>query len=540
MKNELEKYSGKGIKILLIDSGICESQAKKLGVAVFKDFVNGKTEIYDDNGHGTACASIIRRYAKDAELYSAKVLNENLKTDKEKIAEAYKWAINEVKPDIINLSIGTSDPDSGEYILKYIKEAESKNIITVAAENNEGGKSFPAVYDNVIGVSGNDLPEDELFLSKRVRGLNIFTTLNFTNVLWKNNSVKNISGNSYSAAKFTGLAALLAEQHKIININQLLKFLDKLKIETGADKKTEKRKYALHNCSINIDSDETYHNVDIFDQQFQNEEFDALLIDLKEVTGEVVNKLERFVDRQKEPVKIFLNDPVLAQNINDKNIEVIKCKAPITESDYRFLLKNKKTLSEIKIKTPQLHIQCNAGHLNSIVLHYKISEMFLSAGYKCANISNSLFTQFFNSFFQIFSGDLFRKNSPLEKLFNYLRIELFRIDKTNPDLILSSFKAPALNGEHIEGISYLDNFAFLTAIETDYLIYFIDKEENLNKVKKEIETLEQYSDKKVICIVTVNPELKNYYQNNNSLRVFDINDKNIEKELIEFFINRYQ
>ena len=49
-----------GVTVALIDTGADidhESLAHK--VVAFKDFVNNQTVAYDDNGHGTHCASLV-------------------------------------------------------------------------------------------------------------------------------------------------------------------------------------------------------------------------------------------------------------------------------------------------------------------------------------------------------------------------------------------------------------------------------------------------------------------------------------------------
>lgn len=51
-----EPCSGRGISIAILDTGIspvADFIEPKNRIAAFLDLVNGKTEPYDDNGHGT-------------------------------------------------------------------------------------------------------------------------------------------------------------------------------------------------------------------------------------------------------------------------------------------------------------------------------------------------------------------------------------------------------------------------------------------------------------------------------------------------------
>jgi subtilisin family serine protease len=52
--------TGKGVRVAVIDTGIDGQHPDLKGrVVAFKDFVGGKTEAYDDQGHGTHCAGTI-------------------------------------------------------------------------------------------------------------------------------------------------------------------------------------------------------------------------------------------------------------------------------------------------------------------------------------------------------------------------------------------------------------------------------------------------------------------------------------------------
>ena len=53
-------YTGEGVTVALIDTG-ADGEHKALAgkIVAFKDFVNNQTDSYDDNGHGTHCASLV-------------------------------------------------------------------------------------------------------------------------------------------------------------------------------------------------------------------------------------------------------------------------------------------------------------------------------------------------------------------------------------------------------------------------------------------------------------------------------------------------
>ena len=51
--------TGKDVRIAVLDTGIALHPDIKNRIRMFKDYVNGKTYCYDDNGHGTHIAGIL-------------------------------------------------------------------------------------------------------------------------------------------------------------------------------------------------------------------------------------------------------------------------------------------------------------------------------------------------------------------------------------------------------------------------------------------------------------------------------------------------
>jgi len=207
------------IKIAILDSGI--DWTDEVIVKERKNFISGKTEetpLFDDlYGHGTSVASIIASKGlssdvqginSNVELYSARILDENLQAPISRVVEAIYWAI-EKDVDIINISFGT--PNYSKALETAIKAATERDILIIAAAGNHGNEvvNYPAAFEEVISVGSiNASGEISEFSSKGAKvdiyapGEAVLAHGNFGEDLV-------LSGTSLAAPHVTGVAALL-------------------------------------------------------------------------------------------------------------------------------------------------------------------------------------------------------------------------------------------------------------------------------------------------------------------------------------------
>ncbi|MDA1130585.1 MAG: S8 family serine peptidase [archaeon] len=165
--------TGKGIRVCIVDSGIDATHDDLAGMNLvgWMDFVDGKSNPYDDNGHGTSMAGIlvadgwIEGMAPDVELLVAKALHGNGSGDDSDVVAAIDWCV-ENGAHIISLSLGgapgvlpfffQSGRDSGD----AANDAIDRGIFVIAAAGNDGGDdddgdvSSPASETAVIAVGG--------------------------------------------------------------------------------------------------------------------------------------------------------------------------------------------------------------------------------------------------------------------------------------------------------------------------------------------------------------------------------------------------
>ncbi|MBT2570943.1 S8 family serine peptidase [Planococcus sp. ISL-110] len=156
-------YTGKGVKIAIIDSGI-NSKHPDLKVAGGVSKVADSSAFTDRNGHGTHVAGVIGAQnnsigtvgvAPDSQLYSVKVLSANGIGTLEGVVSGIQWAIDQ-KVDIINMSLTTVNNDQS--LRDITKKAYDAGILIVAASGNERESGlysdvlYPARFPSVIAV----------------------------------------------------------------------------------------------------------------------------------------------------------------------------------------------------------------------------------------------------------------------------------------------------------------------------------------------------------------------------------------------------
>jgi len=187
-------FTGKGIGIAIIDTGVapvCDLVQPQNRIAAFVDFVNSKTEPYDDNAHGTHVSAISagngfrsagkrRGIAYESNITAIKVLDENGKGDTADVLAGIEWMIaNKKKYNIrvANLSIGVNvannvsvlngnasacgiNTNGADLLVKAVDAAWDAGIVVcVAAGNNGPAKNSvtsPGISRKVITVGACD------------------------------------------------------------------------------------------------------------------------------------------------------------------------------------------------------------------------------------------------------------------------------------------------------------------------------------------------------------------------------------------------
>lgn len=183
---------GQGIGVAVVDTGLSlhrDFVERGNRVIGFHDLIHGRTEPYDDNGHGTHVAGIIGgdgfisagRYigvAPKCNLIGVKVLDQRGDGNISDVLVGLQWILdNKDKYNIriANISVGTSTKniaDENSLLVSGVDALWDAGIVVVVAAGNNGpgpmSISTPGISRNVITVgSSDDKITVEMFGSKR-------------------------------------------------------------------------------------------------------------------------------------------------------------------------------------------------------------------------------------------------------------------------------------------------------------------------------------------------------------------------------------
>lgn len=208
------------VKIALIDSGIDYKRTEFDSAKIY--LLN---ECKDQIGHGTAVAAIIHKVSPETEIYVYRLFdNDDNIIDAEQLIEALIF-LQQFKFDIIHLSCGVVVSDKLDLLRRVCIDLVNEGTIIVCAYDDYGRISYPAAFENVIGVDWDVTCSDGLQYSFVENSpVNILGTGALMRLPWLNGGYKTVAGSSFAAPYITGLVAnFLKNGENPNNIMELLR-----------------------------------------------------------------------------------------------------------------------------------------------------------------------------------------------------------------------------------------------------------------------------------------------------------------------------
>jgi subtilisin family serine protease len=166
-----KEYTGRGVKIAIIDSGVDVADPRLEGVKIEGWSIQlGATnhalvspDFEDQNGHGTEIAAAVLRLAPHASLVAVKIMGERLRTSAELMAAGIEMAASN-GCTVVNLSLGTPNMGKALLLRECCAAAVDKGSVVLAAAHPKGDRAYPADLPETVGVAAHpDCPIDKFF-----------------------------------------------------------------------------------------------------------------------------------------------------------------------------------------------------------------------------------------------------------------------------------------------------------------------------------------------------------------------------------------
>ncbi len=183
------RYIGKHIGIAVLDTGVVKHPDLNGRIVLFKDFLEGRRDPYDDCGHGTHVCGILAGsgrmsngvyagMAPECDLIALKVLDKSGNGEMKDVLKGIEWILenkDQYHIRIVNISIGTlpNREDSMEKrLLRAVERLWDAGLIVVTAAGNygpgKGSVTVPGSSRKVITVGASD-DEEPLYPQKNTR-----------------------------------------------------------------------------------------------------------------------------------------------------------------------------------------------------------------------------------------------------------------------------------------------------------------------------------------------------------------------------------
>ena len=229
----LGNAAGRGVTVGVVDSGLdpeWREPAFEPGVGLLargggrsRYDLAASDDTADRIGHGTECASIVREMAPGARMVPIRVFDDRLETSVPVLIAAVRWAV-ERGLAVVNLSLGTRLGGALRPLYAVCEQARRAGTVVVAAVDRAGRRSYPAIFENVLGVEAADFDSAYAFRYRPgeavecvAPGRRLVRTLGGRRMP--------VDGGSFAAPHVTALAALLVEREPGAGLDGVRAFL---------------------------------------------------------------------------------------------------------------------------------------------------------------------------------------------------------------------------------------------------------------------------------------------------------------------------
>ncbi len=209
----LAEYTGKGVRIAVIDSGVHAAHPHVRGVTggiAIREDGTLLDDYVDRIGHGTAVTAAIREKAPGAEILAIKVFWRALATDITTLVRAIDEAAMRGAA-VINLSLGTSEMRHRDRLEAAVARARARNALIVAANDDGGVRWLPGCLADVVPVRADWTCARDTYGIAIVEDRTVLSTSPYPRDIPGVPRDRNVNGVSFAVANAAGFVARALE-----------------------------------------------------------------------------------------------------------------------------------------------------------------------------------------------------------------------------------------------------------------------------------------------------------------------------------------
>jgi subtilisin len=244
LRTALATATGRGVNVAILDTGIDVTHPDLQGTVDRSvemvaqgppyrevDAASLSAAELDPVGHGTACAGIIHELAPAARLISVRVIGASAAGTGEQFVRGLQWVLEQREPKIhtVNLSLGTLQDRFAAPLRRLVDQAYLQGIVVVAAGNNMGLPSYPAVFASLVAVDNQSFPEPTTFEFHTGRQLEVVARGIYVRAPKSGGGYQLWTGTSFACPHVTGLVARLLSLNPALTPFQIKTLLHALR-----------------------------------------------------------------------------------------------------------------------------------------------------------------------------------------------------------------------------------------------------------------------------------------------------------------------
>lgn len=541
----------KKIRIFIIDSGVNRTH-KIFNQENIKSFsYNNGSFVYseednDSYGHGTAVTGIISRCNCDTEITVIGIpgLEEGL--EENTLISVLHYIYESCNADIINLSLGINVCENYHELYNVCKALTDYGVIIISAFDNSGAISYPAAFDNVIGVtSGTVCNKINHFEYIHDHIVNIAAKGNIQRVAWSHPEYIMIGGNSFACAHVTAQAAEFMHKGAKTKDEILNKFKQISVKQHGSEnsasmkiQRKENKLFAINKAALFPFNKEMHSLVryspllsfeitDIYESKYSAtvgattthlmkdslvkdiriknidfiewDRFDTLILGHTDELSYLIDKEELknnlIGEALKKNKKIYSFDD-LKRSGCENNDQVFY--PAVTERD----LPPNRFGMLYRISKPIVGVFGTSSRQGKFTLQLKLRELLLACGYNVGQIGTEPSALLYGMDYVFpmgYNSSVYIKEFDTVRYLNYIINNLCMRDK---DIIIVGSQSGTVPYDTGNIVQYtIPQYHFLLGTQPDAVILCINPYDDFDYIKKTIKFIEACTDCKVIALV---------------------------------------